>query len=84
MLKFYQLHVTNPYLTRYYSSPAFVTRNINTSPLTLMVIGSFGFLNQASIFSVYKLYNTEKGKFVARITASISRLFVNNSSIQER
>lgn len=61
-----------------------MTRKINTFPLTLMVIGSLGFLNQASTFSVYKLYEMEKVKMVARITASVSGLFVNNSSILER
>lgn len=78
MLKFY---LTNPYLTQDYSLPVFMTRKVNTSPLTFMVIGFFGFLNQASTFSVYKLYEMEKGKLVVIITASVSGLFVNNSSI---
>lgn len=67
-----------------YSLPVFMTRKINTSPSTLTVIGSFGFLNQASTFSIYKLYKMGKGKLVAGITASISGLFSHNSSIQER
>ena len=81
MLKFYQLPLTNPYLTQDYSLPVLMTRKRNTSPLTLMFIGSFGFLNQVSTFSVYKLYEMEKGKLAARITASVSGLFVNNYSI---
>lgn len=80
-LKFYQLPLTNPYLMQDYSLPVFMTRKRNTSPLTLIVFGFFGFLNQTSTFSVYKLYKMEKGKLVARITASISVLFSNNSSI---
>lgn len=80
MLKFYQLPLTNTYLTQDYSLPVFMTRKVNISPLTLTVMGFFGFLNPESTFSVFKLHNTEKGKLVARITASVSGLLVNNSS----